>query len=360
MTDFEPSAFEPSAALQTLRMRATLLAGIRSFFAERQVLEVETPLLARTTATDPHLQSMQVDAVQALRPSSQAASSSNSSNSSSSDQSSQNESNQDHPNAIDSELAPPWFLQTSPEFAMKRLLAVGSGAIFQLCKAFRQDEISKRHNPEFTLLEWYRPGFDEWQLMDELEQLMNSLFDIGQIKRLSYRELFKQTLQIDPHSVNITQLQSLCQQHINLNSDDYSRDDYLHLLLSHVVEPAMQGNYFVYNFPASQAALARIEPDDQGVKVARRFELFCSGMEIANGYFELCDAQEQRRRFQADNAMRRDMDLPEYPLDEKLIAALEHGLPDCAGVAVGVDRLLMLVSGLPDIAQVISFNGERI
>jgi len=244
MTDWKPAA-----SLDNLRIRAQFLARIRQFFWQRQVLEVETPLLAATTATDVHLQSLQVSQVFAAEHSS-------------------------------------YYLQTSPEFAMKRLLAAFGEPLYQICKAFRQDEKSSRHNPEFTMLEWYRPGFSMTQLMDEVEALVNSLMGERIISRLSYRELFQQHVNVDPHQVGIEELASLARGSIDLSDGDYSRDAYLQLLLSHVIEPDMDENCFIFDFPVKQAALAVVEEDKLGVKVAKRFELFLDKLEIANGYFE--------------------------------------------------------------------------
>lgn len=310
--------WRPGTAQETLRARADLLATLRRFFAERAVLEVETPLLAATTATDVYIESFAVP---------------------------------------DPSASPPVtrYLQTSPEFAMKRLLAADSGAIYQLGKVFRRGESSARHNPEFTLLEWYRPGFSLADLMAEVETLLQSVLGCGPIARLSYRELFQQHLQFDPHQISAEDLRELARASIDFGSDDLSSTDYLQLLLASVIEPALPEFCFIYDYPVAQAALAQIGDDAQGQAVARRFELFGKGMEIANGYFELTASAEQRARFEADNARRAGLGLTQYPVDEKLLAALDAGLPACAGVALGVDRLLMLLLGAQDIRSVISF-----
>ncbi len=310
--------WKPSASISNLRLRAGILAKIREFFASREVLEVETPLLSLTTATDPHLESIKV-------------------------------------NRVFSSEEQDFFLQTSPEFAMKKLLAAGSGSIYQLCKAFRQDERSKRHNPEFTLLEWYRVGFNEQQLMDEVEELVTAITGCQALRRISYRQLFKQHLCIDPHSCSDSELFKIAKQHIEFDESGYRRDELLHLLLAEVIEPAMVQDCFVYDFPVSQAALAAIETDGLGVKVAKRFELFMAGMEIANGYLELVNAQEQLKRFKQDCQLRREMGRAELPIDFNLIAALEQGLPACAGVAIGVDRLVMVALKAASIDEVISY-----
>jgi len=299
-----------------LQARADLLAAVRDFFRQRQVMEVETPLLGATTATDPHLDSIAVDDVFMQ----------------------------------DSRR---FFLQTSPEFAMKKLLAAGSGSIYQVCKAFRRDERGRRHHPEFTMLEWYRTGFDEQQLMDEVAELVSGITGRPAPRRTTYRQLFQQTLELDPHDCSDETLTQEAHRHIDFDSRGYSRDELLHLLLAEVVEPALVDDCFVYDFPTCLAALARIAPDISGVPVARRFELFMDGMEIANGYWELTDAAEQRRRFEADLDQRARLGRESLPLDEELVAALERGLPDCAGVALGLDRLLMIVSGARQIDDVL-------
>lgn len=314
--------WRPGAALHCLRERALLLREIREFFWQRDVLEVETPLLAACGATDPHLHSFAVP----LSPGCEA------------------------------------WLQTSPEFAMKRLLAAGSGPIYQLARAFRQDESGRLHNREFTLLEWYRPGFDDLQLMDEVQALLQHCLPPGAltaaVPRLRYATLFQQVLALDPHRATAAELAACANSRLDLGAMQGSKDDWLQLLFTHCIEPALPPACFVTEFPASQAALARLQEDAEGNLVARRFELYLQGIELANGYLELTDAQEQRRRFLADNALRRDMGLPVMPLDERLLAALADGMPAAAGVALGVDRLLMLRCGVTDIAAVMAFVAD--
>lgn len=315
------SDWKPSAPAAKLKARARLLAQIREFFNSRDVLEVETPVLAKATVSDLHIDSWQTA------------------------------------NGWGSD-SQPLYLQTSPEYAMKRLLAADSGAIYQLGKAFRFEERSPRHNPEFTLLEWYQPGYSLTQLMDEVEQLVAETAQLESIERYSYRELFLNALRIDPHQAPTEELKELVSNQIDLVAENLTRTDYLQLLLGQVIEPAMKGNWFLYDYPAEQAALAAVKTDDQGVSVAQRFELFCAGMEIANGYFELTDAEEQRRRFQQDLDKRKNAKREPVAIDEKLIAALESGLPECAGVALGVDRLLMVATGAKTIDEVISFTTD--
>ena len=322
--------WQPSAPLENLRQRASLLAQVRAFFAERGVLEVETPLLCQATVTDLHLDSLLVE------------------------MGSQNQKGQRR------------FLQTSPEFAMKRLLAAGSGPIYQLCKAFRRDESGSRHNPEFSMLEWYRPGMDEVQLMDEVESLLRAcllgdLLPADRFVRVTYRELFQQYLDLDPFVTASDELihRACLIAGANISAMQLSRNGALDLLMSHAIEPQLQSPVFVTQFPASQAALARVVPDAEGADVAQRFELFVRGMEIANGYHELTDAQEQSRRFAEDNVRRARVGLPVHPVDERLLAAMRSGLPDCAGVALGFDRLMMLALNTARIADVISFTADH-
>lgn len=310
--------WQATASIDTLRRRADLLATLREFFAQRDVLEVETPQLARHAVTDVHLKSFSVLAGQL-----------------------------------------PLYLQTSPEYAMKRLLACGSGSIYQICKCFRDEESSRQHNPEFTMLEWYRIGFTLDQLIDEVEELVSPLLDSGGIPRLSYRELFLQHLEFDPHDIGSAELKSLALEMISISGGELNDTDYLQLLMTQVIEPKLPSPCFVYNYPAAQAALATIEEDVEGSKVARRFELYCGGMEIANGYAELVDAEEQRVRFQQDQKRRAELGLAPIAEDGSLLKALEHGLPQCAGVALGVDRLLMVQTGAASIDQVISFPTDK-
>ena len=314
-------AWKPSAPLQNQRQRAKVLAQIRSFFAERDVLEVETPLLGRHTVPDVYIESMSVDVV-------------------------------DGASSIE------YFLQTSPEFFMKRLLAHGSGSIYQIAKAFRQEEKGSRHNCEFTLLEWYRVSFSLEDLMNELEQLVQQLLGCDSIPRYTYRELFQQHLAIDPHTITLEELTALANSKLDLNAGDLSKTDYLQLLLAHCIEPKLPGYCFIHDYPEEQAALSTLAEDEMGTVVAKRFELFGNGMELANGYQELTDTAEQRARFESDNATRAAKGLTRRDIDERLMAAIESGLPSCSGVAVGVDRLLMLLVDAQQISEVISFDGD--
>jgi lysyl-tRNA synthetase class 2 len=317
--------WRPTAPLESLKRRAELVDRLRRFFAERGVLEVETPVLGAAAATDLHLASFSTTL----------------------------------------STAPPrtLWLQTSPELHMKRLLAAGSGPIWQLCKAFRDGEAGRRHNPEFTMLEWYRPGWDHHQLMDEVEALLRAtlpqLAGAPAAEKLAYREAFLRHAGIDPF---VDDGATLCWRAAELGtvgSPDWPREEWLHLLLARVVEPKLGRGHvtFLHDFPAAEAALARLRDDDP--PVAERFEAFVEGVELANGYHELADPHEQERRFAADLAARHERGLPEVPADERLLAALTHGFPDCAGVALGFDRLVMLALGAASIDEVIAFPIDR-
>ena len=324
-------AWRPSADLATLRLRAELLARIRAFFAARGVLEVETPMLSAAAITEPNLASFSTVY-----------------------------------SGPGSRYGQRLYLHTSPEFPMKRLLAAGSGCIYQIARVFRDGEAGGRHNPEFTLLEWYRVGFDHHRLMDEVAELVTELLTgrlaLAEPERLSYQELFQRHLDLNPHQARLAELAACAEARgvpipPGMPADD--ADPWLDLLLTHGIEPKLgRGRLtFVYDYPASQAALARLRPGEP--PVGERFELYLNGVELANGFHELGDAGEQRRRFEAENAARRALDLPVMPMDENLLAALEAGLPDCAGVALGFDRLVMLAAGKTALAEVLAFPFER-
>jgi len=254
------------------------------------------------------------------------------------------------------------FLHTSPEFPMKRLLAAGSGPIYQVCRVFRDGERGRLHNPEFTLLEWYRPGFDHHRLMDEVAGLVRAVLgrDIP-AERATYGELFRLHLGLDPHGADTgaARARALAAGIHGAESLQLDRDGWLDLLMTHCVEPRLPVDRlsFVHDYPASQAALARVRPGNP--PVAERFELYLGSMELANGFHELTDAAEQRRRFEGELKERRRLGLGAVPMDERLLAALEAGLPPCAGVALGLDRLLMCLVGADHIDQVLAFPLER-
>lgn len=316
------SAWRPGATPETLRHRARILATIRAFFAERDVLEVETPQLSPVTATDPLLASIPA-----------------------------------FPWANETR----WYLQTSPEFAMKRLLAAGSGAIYQIARVFRRAEHGVRHNPEFSMLEWYRPGFDARALADEVAELVGAVIGKRPVRHAAWRLLFRDAVGLDPFTAGDAELRTCAAASAGTAVAGWTRDELLDLLFSERVEPSLgQGCLqFVDGFPAEQAALARTLKDEHGNLVADRFELFIDGHEIANGYNELLDASELRTRMEADNTVRRERGDVTVPPDERLLAAMEHGLPSCAGVALGVDRLVMVALGIRNIDEVLAFSAMR-
>lgn len=253
------------------------------------------------------------------------------------------------------------WLQTSPEYHMKRLLAAGSGSIYQISKVFRNGERGKRHNPEFSLLEWYRTDFDDTALMAEVSDLVCGWLNCPRPQLTSYRQAMIDRAGIDPFVITEEELRQRCRQWLEPEQlQDLSRDGCLDLLMSFAVEPDLGKGVpvFINQYPASQASLARISKVD-GFDVAHRFELYIDGLELCNGYWELTSAEEQRNRFEEDNRLRKVAGKPEMMIDEALIAALEHGLPDCSGVALGLDRLLMLKTGTRDIADVLTFPIER-
>lgn len=312
--------WRPNAPLENLRLRAKILAQIRQFFAERAVMEVDTAVLGRYTITDRHITSLAV------------------------------------PTAAGN-----YYLQTSPEYAMKRLLASGSGCIYQICKAFRAAENGQRHNPEFTMLEWYRIGFDHQQLMDEIDALLQIVLNTKASQRIAYAELFQQYLNIDIHTCTNSALHAQIHRAgwLNEPAERLDRDTCLQLLMSHGIEPhlGLETPLFVYDFPSSQAALARL--NNSSPPMAERFELYIQGIEIANGFHELTDPLEQKQRFVRDQQQRLESGESVPAIDPRLLSALNHGLPDCAGVALGIDRLVMLAAQAQHIDEVIAFSWQR-
>lgn len=318
-----PRDWRPTATRAMLELRAALLARARGFFAARGVLEVDTPLVVNAPVTDVHIHSARVTLDAGER----------------------------H-----------FFLHTSPEYAMKRLLAAGVGDIYQICHVVRALERGQLHNAEFTLIEWYRRGYSLDALMSEVEALVRELLGAAGTacasERMSYREAFLQTLALDPFTAPLPQLAEHARQagFIGAAGD---RDELLELLMGTVVGPRLgrNGLTFVHGYPASQAALARLDPADP--RAAQRFELYSRGIELANGFHELTSAHEQRSRFERDIEERRRLGLPAAALDERLLAALEAGLPDCCGVALGFDRTLMLAAAAACIDAVLPFPIER-
>ncbi len=318
--------WRPTAERAALAHRAQLLARTRAFFADRGVLEVETPALVAAATSDPQIESLAVAGPQG-----------------------------EHAG----------YLHTSPEYAMKRLLAAGSGDIYQLCRVYRAGERSRLHNPEFTLLEWYRLGYTLEQLMQETAGLAQQLLDPSDsprpIELISYREAFEQSLQIDPLTASHSALAAIARaQGLDLRSiATATRDELLDFLAATQVGPALGKGRLscLHHYPASQASLAQL--DAQDARTALRFELYAEGVELANGYVELGDADEQQRRFQADAQERARRGLAPHEGDGRLVAALRSGMPACAGVAVGFDRLLMVARGASHIDAVLALPAER-
>lgn len=310
----------PAASLEVLKQRASLWAKIREFMAARGILEVETPVLSHAGTTDPNLDSFTTSFKSPV-----------------------------------STTPETLYLHTSPEFAMKRLLAAGSGSIYQLCRVFRDEELGRFHQPEFTMLEWYRIDFDHHKLMDELDDLLLLIGLSSPSVRHSYAFVFEKATGIDPHRASLTQLQDMAIK-LGLQGKDHSRSVLLDFIFSALVMPGLgqQRPELIFDFPVCQAALARIRTDDP--PVAERFELFIKGIEIANGFHELTDVNEQQERFEADNRLRMAMDKSPVRMDKNLLEALEQGLPACAGVAVGMDRLLMVIAGHDTLDKVVNFT----
>ncbi len=320
----EQPDWKPSASIQHLLKRAKIMAEIRQFFTERGVLEVETPAMSEFSVTDVHLSTF---STQFLPPF--------------------------------SSQAKTLHLITSPEYHMKRLLACGSGAIFQLCRVFRNEEVSKRHNPEFTMLEWYRPHFDMYRLINEVDDLLQQILDCEPAESFSYQFVFQTYVGLDPLSATKAQLVAKAREHGLQCDEDEQRDTLLQFLFSEVVEANIgkERPTAVYHFPATQAALAQISTEDH--RVAERFEFYYKGLELANGFHELSDAKEQIRRFEQDNVLREAMGLPPQQLDSRFLDALKAGMPNCSGVALGVDRLMMIAMNADSIDQVMAFGVER-
>ena len=321
-------SWQPAASREVMQLRARMLSDIRAFFDQRGVLEVETPVLSSSCTTDPNISSFSTRYQQQGL-----------------------------------------YLNTSPEYCMKRLLAAHGDAIYQVCKSFRDDELGPEHNPEFTMLEWYRPGFDMFELMHELADLVqmlasNCALNSDSVQKISYAEAYLQAAGINPHATSADECRSCAIKHdieqpVGLEDDI---DEWLDWLLTQLVIPTFQADGFtyIYDYPGSQAALAKLHENPDGYTVAARFELFYGETELANGFDELLDADEQRQRFEYENRLRMGAGLQPSMIDEKLLKALEHGLPVCSGVALGLDRLLMLLTGADALDQILAFPFHKI
>jgi elongation factor P--(R)-beta-lysine ligase len=323
------SPWTPSSMREALRLRASLNRMVREFFHARGVLEVETPVLARAGNTDPNIASFSLE----------------------------------FSGRTDGAPRTRW-LRTSPEFALKRLLAAGIGDCYELGRVFRDGEAGGRHNPEFTMLEWYRTGWNHLQLADETVELVQAALALvgrnATVARSTFRDLYRDTLGIDPFVADEAALRDALGE-VRIDPEGLTRDDWLDLLMTHRIQPgfARDAILAVHDYPASQCALARIRDDGDGTPVAERFELYLGPLELANGYHELLDAGEQRKRFERDLAVRAARRQPVPPVDEALLGALEAGLPQCAGVALGIERLLMSMLGSDRIADVLAFDFSR-
>jgi len=319
------SSWRPGCSIEIMRKRAELLHKVRTFFRERGVLEVETPSVSRYPTIDLHLESLTVE-----------------------------------PGANTQTR----YLITSPEYHMKRLLCAGSGSIFQICKAFRQDELGQRHNPEFTMIEWYRVDWDHWQLMDETDALMRELLGSEKADRLSYTNAFLIHSGQDPFGLTASSFRKCCEDNA-LSPPDYltneggSRDERLNFLMGALIEPnlGLERPIFIYDYPASQANLSRINPHNR--LLSERFELFFRGMELGNGFHELADADQQASRFEKENCLREEAGKNPLPVDKAFLDGLASGLPDCAGIAIGFDRIAMLALDRAAISEVTTFPWDR-
>ena len=319
--------WQPACSLQNIRQRARMLKTIRCFFANRNVMEVETPVLCQGTGTDPNLEFFSTRYLNGQRPRT-------------------------------------LFMQSSPEFCMKRLLASGSGSIYQICKAFRNGESGRFHNPEFSLLEWYRVGFDLAQLMDEVSDLMDTLFEdtLKEVEKISYREIFHRYTNLDPLDFDLESWSQCARRHQLADAEEIcakSHTIWLDFLFSFLVQPQLgrQSICLVYDYPACQSSLVEVSKLDS--RVVERVEIFLRGVELGNGYFELTDAQEQRTRFEKERNNRNQRGIKVPDLDSRFLEAVKSGLPRCSGMAIGLDRLLMLITESTEINNVLAFPVDR-
>ncbi len=318
MENLKSGAFAPTCSRETWIKRQALMTKVRDFFVRRNALEVETPVLSAYGGTDPQLDYFEIE-------------------------------------------DPKRFMMTSPEFHMKRLLAANFGDIFQITKSFRKDEFGGHHNNEFSMVEWYRVGMPQEKLMDEVEDLVSEIIGTKlNARRTRWIDAFKNYAGVDPFCEKLSDFADACATGdvpVPVGSETLTREEWWDYMMVFLVEPALASNgpEFILDYPPSQAALAQTYTDQDGRVWARRFELFVNQVELCNGYTELTDAVEQRRRFNADLEIRKGMNKPLPPLDERFLAALESGMPACSGVALGLDRLFMLALGKEEIADVILF-----
>ena len=309
----------PSASLEVIKKRAVLMSKIRSFFTSRNFLEVETPMLSKYGVTDLYLRNMEAKF-----------------------------------------RGETYYLQTSPEYHMKRLLAAGSGSIFQLARVFRDDECGRWHNPEFMLLEWYQLDVDHHKLMDQMSIFLQEVLSCKPMRRITYQQIFQDLCQIDVLTADVALLREVCKRYDLQNvfaADETDKDLYLFLLMSHVIEKALvdeENPVAIYDYPASQAALAKVHG-----QVASRFEVYVKGVELANGFHELTDYKIQYERFMHDQILRHNCGLPTMEIDQNLLAAMKNGLPACSGVALGLDRLCALAFKETSISATMAFDWSK-
>jgi lysyl-tRNA synthetase class 2 len=312
--------WRPTCSIDALVERSAVLSAVRSFFSQRHVLEVDTPVLSRTTVTEPAIESLYV--------------------------------------GVGSDRM---YLQTSPEYQMKRLIAAGAPSIVRIGPVFRAEESGRLHNPEFTMIEWYRLGFDLAQLIGEVEALVDLVLGAGRYRHLTYRQLLREGAGVDPYAASEPDLrEALGRLRVELSPNArVGRRDLLDLLVTHAIDAIGEGRVFVTDYPEDQAALARVVRDSEGQRVAKRFELIVDGIEIANGYDELVDAEVLERRMGQDRAMRMQAGQEQPEVDSRLLDAMRSGLPSCSGVALGFDRLLMLKLGVARIDAAMAFGFSR-
>ena len=321
------AGWRPTASVEVLHGRADMLARIRAYFAAQGVREVQTPVLSASAVSDPQIETI----------------------------------------AATPARGPRLFLQTSPEYPMKRLLAGGFGDCYQVCPVFRDGESGRLHNPEFTMIEWYRVDFGMAEMQHDVDRVLRiacaEVRSFAPTKSISYRDAVGKSTGIDCRSATPVEIRAALAGHgiEPVEADDWDRDAWLDLLMGAIVGPSLghDAPVFVEDYPASQAALARLRTERDGSVVAERFELYLDGLELANGFRELGDAVEQRRRFEGDLAARGARRQARNPLDENLLGALAHGLPDCAGVALGFDRLVMAAWRLPSLEAAMAFPAAR-
>lgn len=317
--------WRPCATIDTLKYRARVLHDVRLFMAERDIMEVDTPALSRYTVTEPNIASFETEL-----------------------------------DGNDIAKRRKLYLQSSPEYYMKRLLAADSGPIYQLGKVYRNNELGRLHSPEFTMLEWYEPGLDHHGLIQVVDQLLRSVCGLADGVSLSYRELFGRYLGIDPHIIAVNELAQTARAHqksIDLTADESNRSQWLDFVFSELVLPELCGNraYHIYDFPLCQAMLAKTR-DEGSYQVAERFETVINGIELTNGFHELTDPEQQKRRFEQDQAIRHQNGQKVYDIDQRLIEAMQAGLPPCSGVSIGIDRLLMVMTGANELSEVLPFQ----